>query len=139
MQVPYPKSFRKLLLIGFSLVALPLLIALVNNAVSIDRLADKSRHAVYGAVQATESSRALVESITNEERIARQYLVLGEAVLQEGGADVHRCVRILLYAIHPLCPECTNCGYLVAEGAALPPACPLCGAPKEAFVLVEED
>lgn len=89
MQVPYPKSFRKLLLIGFSLVALPLLIALVNNAVSIDRLADKSRHAVYEAVQATESSRALVESITNEERIARQYLVLGEAVLQEGLASAH--------------------------------------------------
>ncbi len=89
MQVPYPKSFRKLLFVGFSLVALPLLIALVNNAVSIDRLADKSRHAVYGAVQATESSRALAESITNEERVARQYLVLGDPALLEGLASAH--------------------------------------------------
>jgi len=89
MQVPYPKSFRKLLFIGFTLVALPLLFALVNNAVSIDRLADKSRHAVYEAVQATESSRALVESITNEERVARQYLVLGDPALLEGLASAH--------------------------------------------------
>lgn len=43
--------------------------------------------------------------------------------------------------------KCTNCGgdILPKEGAApeaaspLPERCPSCGAPKEAFLLVEED
>ncbi|HEX6827418.1 MAG TPA: hypothetical protein VF104_00410, partial [Burkholderiales bacterium] len=89
MQLRYPKSFLKLLLVGFALVTLPLMFALVNNAVSIDRLADQSRHAVYEAVQATESSRALEELVTAEERVARQYLVVGDPELLEAFVAAH--------------------------------------------------
>ena len=35
--------------------------------------------------------------------------------------------------------ECTNCGHVLPKEAALPDTCPVCGSPKEAFVLVEED
>ena len=35
--------------------------------------------------------------------------------------------------------ECTNCGHILPKDAALPPQCPVCGSPKEAFVLIEED
>jgi len=36
--------------------------------------------------------------------------------------------------------ECTNCGHVMPKEAdALPQTCPVCGSPKEAFVLVEED
>ena len=53
----YPRSFSKLLFVGFALVALPLMFALVNNAISIDQLGNLSQKAVYQAVQATQSSR----------------------------------------------------------------------------------
>ncbi|HSD62111.1 MAG TPA: HAMP domain-containing sensor histidine kinase [Burkholderiales bacterium] len=89
MQLRYPKSFLKLLFVGFALVTLPLMFALINNAVSIDRLADQSRHAVYEAVQATESGRALAELITAEERVARQYLVLADPELLTGLVAAH--------------------------------------------------
>ena len=42
MPVYYPRSFPRLLAVGFTLVALPLVFALVNNAVSVDRLANRS-------------------------------------------------------------------------------------------------
>ncbi|MBI2311843.1 MAG: histidine kinase [Betaproteobacteria bacterium] len=89
MQVRYPRSFLTLLLVGFSLVALPLIAALLNNAVSIDRLADQSRKAVYQAAQATHASRAQVELVTGMERMARQYLVLGDAALLESYRTLH--------------------------------------------------
>ena len=57
----YPRSFIRLLLIGFTLVALPLIGALVTSAIAVDRLANRSQIAVYGAVQATQSSRRLGE------------------------------------------------------------------------------
>jgi len=61
MQRYYPRSFLKLLLIGFTLVALPLIFALINNAVSVDQIANRSQRAVYQAVQATQSSRRVLE------------------------------------------------------------------------------
>ena len=48
----YPRSFRTLLFVGFALVAVPLMIAVVNNAISIDRLGNLSEKAVYQAAQA---------------------------------------------------------------------------------------
>ena len=62
----YPRSFSKLLFVGFALVALPLMFALVNNAISIDQLGNLSQKAVYQAVQATQSSRKLAELIISQ-------------------------------------------------------------------------
>lgn len=89
MRFRYPRSFLTLLFVGFSLVALPLIFALVNNAVSINRLADQSQKAVYQAVQATQASRTQMELVTGMERIARQYLVLGDAALLESYVKIH--------------------------------------------------
>ncbi len=74
----YPRSFLKLLLVGFALIALPLIIALINTATSVDQLANRSQQAVYQAVQATQSSRRLAELLTAMERSARQMLILGD-------------------------------------------------------------
>ena len=63
-----PKSFLKLILLGFTLVGLPLIVALINSAISIDRLADQSRKAVYQAVQITLASHALTNEINLMER-----------------------------------------------------------------------
>ena len=85
----YPRSFSMLLFVGFALIALPLMIALINNAISIDRLGDQSRNAVYQAVQATQSSRRLAELIPQMERAAHQMIILGERSLLDTYA-VHR-------------------------------------------------
>jgi two-component system sensor histidine kinase GlrK len=63
---------------GLSLIALPLIFALINNAVTVDQLANRSQNAVYQAVQATQVSRRLAELITALERTARQMVILGE-------------------------------------------------------------
>jgi two-component system sensor histidine kinase GlrK len=63
---------------GLTLIALPLIFALINNAVTVDQLANRSQNAVYQAVQATQVSRRLAELITALERSARQMVILGE-------------------------------------------------------------
>jgi two-component system sensor histidine kinase GlrK len=94
MRFYYPRSFSKLLLVGFALIALPLMFALINNAFSIDRLGNLSQKAVYQAVQATQSSRKLAEVITGMERTAHQMLILGDRSL----LDTYRVHRKQLLA-----------------------------------------
>jgi two-component system sensor histidine kinase GlrK len=85
----YPRSFVKLLSIGFALVALPLLIGLIGNAVSIRKLAVQSQQTVYQAVQVTQASRALQEKVSSLERAARQYLVLKDPALAQAYRQLH--------------------------------------------------
>jgi two-component system sensor histidine kinase GlrK len=83
MRLTYPRSFLSLLLIGFSIVATPLLFALFSNALAFERLAGLSEHAVHSAVKVTQLSRSLVGTITSLERSARQYAVAGDAAFLE--------------------------------------------------------
>jgi two-component system sensor histidine kinase GlrK len=85
----YPRSFLKLLLVGFSLVALPLIVALITSAISVDRLAYRSQTAVYEAVQATQGSRRLSELLTALERSARQIVILNDRSL----LDAYKTIR----------------------------------------------
>jgi two-component system sensor histidine kinase GlrK len=68
----YPSSFGRLLATGFALVALPPVIGLVSNAISITQLADRSEHAVYQAVRVTQAGRRLLDTMVALERNARQ-------------------------------------------------------------------
>jgi two-component system sensor histidine kinase GlrK len=77
----YPRSFLKLLLLGFGLVSLPLILALLNATVYVDRLSTRSQAAVDQAAEAARGSRVLMEQVTAMERLARQYLILGDAAL----------------------------------------------------------
>ncbi len=79
MRLTYPRSFLSLLLIGFTIVAAPLLFALFSNALAFERLAGLSEHAVHSAVRVTQASRSLVTTVISLERSARQYAVAGEA------------------------------------------------------------
>ncbi len=94
MRFYYPRSFFKLLVVGFALIALPLMIAIINNAISIDQLGNQSQKAVYQAVQATQSSRKLAELIPAMERAAHQMLILGDRSL----LDTYRVHRKQLLA-----------------------------------------
>ena len=97
---PRPKSFLKLVLLGFGLVALPLIAALTYAIVYVDKLADHSQHAVYQAAESTQKSRMLVEQVTGLERAARQYQVLGDLALfkayQELRDDFQRTITDML-------------------------------------------
>ncbi len=83
----YPRSFLKFILLGFLLVSLPLVYALVELILSLDRLATQSRQEVLQASQAGRSSRLLFEQATTLERIARQEIILEDpALLDDYGA-----------------------------------------------------
>jgi two-component system sensor histidine kinase GlrK len=83
MRLTYPRSFLSLLLIGFTIVAAPLLFALFSNALAFERLATLSEQAVHSAVKVTQASRSLVGALTSLERSARQYAVAGESSFLE--------------------------------------------------------
>jgi two-component system sensor histidine kinase GlrK len=84
----YPRSFLKLLLLGFGLVSLPLILALLNATAYVDRLTTQSQAAVDQAAEAARGSRVLMEQVTAMERLARQYLILGDAALLADYAKV---------------------------------------------------
>lgn len=79
----YPKSFLRLILIGFGLVSLPLVFALGNAAFNVQHLAEQSERAVREAAVATRASREMLETLTGMERALRQYLVLRDRGLLE--------------------------------------------------------
>lgn len=83
MRITYPRSFLSLLLIGFTIVAAPLLVALFTNAMAFEKLAGLSEQAVHSAVKVTQTSRALIGAFNSLERSARQYAVAGEATFLE--------------------------------------------------------
>jgi two-component system, NtrC family, sensor histidine kinase GlrK len=81
MQLRYPTSFLSLLLVGFAIVALPLIAGLVSNAFTIERLSEQSQKAVYNATLATQSARQLGALALAMERSARFYAVSGDKEL----------------------------------------------------------
>src|SRR5437867_448801 len=88
--VYYPRSFLKFILLGFLLVSLPLLYALVELIVSLDRLGTQSQQAVLQAAQAGRASRQLYEQATTLERVVRQHLILDDPQLVEDYARLRQ-------------------------------------------------
>src|SRR5688500_11655546 len=98
----YPRSFLALLLGGFTLVILPLVGALAYSAWNTERLAAKSRTAVFNASQAARASRSLVDRIAAIERFAQQSALLNDAGLAVDYARVHRSFKQLAAEIGQL-------------------------------------
>ena len=86
----YPRSFLKFILLGFLLVSLPLVYALAELVLSLDRLSTQSRQEVLQASQAGRSSRLLFEQTTTLERLARQEIILEDAALLEDYARMRQ-------------------------------------------------
>ena len=76
MKFPRPRSLNGLLLVGFGLIALPLLLAVIWALVNLDRVAEQSERLVATGVTAAENNRRLEEQLGTLERVARQYQVL---------------------------------------------------------------
>ena len=76
MRFPRPRSLNGLILVGFGLVALPLLIAVIWALVNLDRVAEQSEQLVFTGVAAAENNRRMNEQLSSLERVARQYQIL---------------------------------------------------------------
>jgi len=84
-----PKSFLKLILLGFSIVGLPLIAALVYSAIRIDQLADQSRNTIYSATQITYGSSILIDEIIVMERSIQHAIILEDSTLLESYFRAH--------------------------------------------------
>ena len=96
MELRYPRSFLGLLLVGFAIVALPLIAGLVSNAFSIERLSEQSQKAVFNATIATQNARQLSTVALAMERSARFYAVFGDRDLIEVYKQSRESFRKLL-------------------------------------------
>jgi two-component system, NtrC family, sensor histidine kinase GlrK len=67
------------MLIGFTFVAAPLLVAIVNAAVEMSRLSDRSEQLVVHGMQGTRNNQLMFEQISALERTARLYQIIGKA------------------------------------------------------------
>ncbi len=76
MKFPRPHSLNGLILVGFGLVALPLLVAVIWALFNLDRLAEQSEQLVITGVSAAANNRLLAQQAGSLERVSRQYLVL---------------------------------------------------------------
>ncbi|MHB8478167.1 MAG: HAMP domain-containing sensor histidine kinase [Steroidobacteraceae bacterium] len=72
-----------LMLIGFTIVAAPLLFAIVNAAVQMNRLSTRSEQLVVHGVRVTRNNQRMFEEIGALERTARLYQIIGSADLLE--------------------------------------------------------
>src|ERR1700730_9408945 len=81
MRFPRPKSLSGLMLIGFTIVAAPLLFAIVNAAVQINHLSTRSEQLVMHGIRGTRNNQRIFEEIGALERTARLYQIIGSADL----------------------------------------------------------
>jgi two-component system sensor histidine kinase GlrK len=77
MRLPRPKSLSGLMLIGFTIVAAPLLFAIVNGAVQMNRLSVRSQQLVMHGMQGTRNNQRMFEELGALERSARLYQIIG--------------------------------------------------------------
>src|SRR5271168_3714374 len=89
MRLPRPKSLSGIMLIGFTIVAAPLLFAIVNAAVQMNRLSNRSEQLVVHGMQGTRNNQRLFEEIGALERSARLYQIIGNTELLEGYTRNH--------------------------------------------------
>ncbi|HXI75633.1 MAG TPA: hypothetical protein VNH21_00760, partial [Steroidobacteraceae bacterium] len=83
MRLPRPKSLSGLMLVGFTIVAAPLLFAIVNAALQMNHLSARSEELVLHGVRGTRNNQRMFEEIGALERTARLYQIIGSADLIE--------------------------------------------------------
>ncbi|MCO6414273.1 MAG: HAMP domain-containing protein [Thiogranum sp.] len=90
MRLYRPKSIRRLLLVGFVVIVVPLMAALIHGAYSVEKLVVQGQRALFATVRVTQGSQMLLEAITDMERNARQFKVLGDEKLLVVYRDHHQ-------------------------------------------------
>ena len=75
-------SIKKLTILGFTLVALPLVIALIYSAVQVDQMSKQATQSIFSVAALTTVNRELNENQLKLERFASQYVVLKDEELK---------------------------------------------------------
>ena len=103
----YPKSFLRLILIGFILVALPLVAAVVSALITMERLAHASRDTVSAATVAARASRDITDDLAGMERRLRQYAIVRDPALFDDYGRHHRALHLAAKQLIglPMSPE----------------------------------
>ncbi|WP_428604234.1 ATP-binding protein [Sedimenticola sp.] len=68
-------------LVGFLLVTLPLVMALISGLLAVSEYTEKSQQALFQTVRATEGGRTLLERLVSMERGIRQFQILQDPEL----------------------------------------------------------
>jgi len=76
MSLRRPRSLSGLILVGFSIVVVPLLFGVLYALYNLDRLAEQSQRLVVTGVSVAEQNRLLAQQVGSMERVARQYAIL---------------------------------------------------------------
>jgi two-component system sensor histidine kinase GlrK len=105
MKIPRPRSLNGLILVGFGLVALPLLVAVIWGLVNLDRVAEQSEQLVSTGVSAAENNRRINEQLSSLERAARQYQILKNPDSLQILTQDLQTFETLLVAMAPLVEE----------------------------------
>ncbi len=72
---------------------LPLLVAVGYATISMGKLSKQSQESVYQAAKTTQTSRSLVDIVTQIERAGRQYHILGDSTLLKGFQESHEIFK----------------------------------------------
>lgn len=75
-------SIKKLTLLGFTLVALPLVIALIYSAIQVNQMSNQATQTIFSVAALTITNRELNEKKLKLERFASQYIVLKDTELK---------------------------------------------------------
>lgn len=75
-------SIKKLTLLGFTLVALPLVLALIYSTTQVNLMSKQSAQTIFSVVALTKVNRELNEKQLKLERYASQYIVLKDVELK---------------------------------------------------------
>jgi two-component system sensor histidine kinase GlrK len=105
MRFPRPRSLNGLILVGFGLVALPLLVAVIWGLVNLGRVAEQSEKLVSTGAWAAENNRRINEQLSSLERAARQYQILKNADSLQLITQDLQTFEALLVAMAPLVDE----------------------------------
>ncbi len=105
MRIWRPKSLSGLILVGFAVVAVPLLLAVVRAATQMNRLATESETLVLEGVRATRDNQSLKEQITVMDRRARLYQVTGREDLLTSYEELHEGFIALTNRIATVAPD----------------------------------
>ena len=76
MEFRRPRSLNGLILVGFGIVALPLLVAVVWALVNLDRLAHQSELIINTGIESAQNNRLLAEDLVQLQRSTNQYYVM---------------------------------------------------------------
>ncbi|WDE07599.1 HAMP domain-containing protein [Thalassomonas viridans] len=76
-------SIKKLTLLGFTLVALPLVLALLYSAAQVNQISKQGANAIFDVASLIKSNREINENLRKMERFASQYVVLKDEALKQ--------------------------------------------------------